>query len=142
MKRSEIPDLIGLILIILFVYAAVSKLIVFTSSRVEMMRQPVPRWSVDLLVYMIPTLELLISGLLLFRNFRTVGLIGAFLLLLIFTSYVALAMSGVFGMIPCSCGGIIGKLSWPHHFFFNLIFLSISLYGIVLDQKERRFIGR
>ena len=74
MKRSEIPDLIGLIFILLFVYASVSKLISFGTFRIEMMRQPVPRWSVDLLIYIIPVAELLIAGLFLFRNFRTAGL--------------------------------------------------------------------
>jgi len=142
MKRSEIPDLIGLIFILLFVYASVSKLISFGTFRIEMMRQSVPRWSVDLLVYIIPVAELVIAGLFLFRNFRTAGLVGSFVLLLTFTVYVTLAMFGAFGKVPCSCGGIISKFTWPQHFVFNLIFLSLSIYGIVLDQKERRFIGK
>lgn len=142
MKRSNWPDLLGFTLILMYSYAAASKLIIFNSLRLQLLVQPLPRWSVTYLVYIIPASEVIVVMCLLFKSTRITGFIGSATLMLMFTMYVGLAMSGAFGSIPCSCGGIIQKLSWAQHFIFNLIFLTISIYGIILDQKERRFIGR
>ncbi|MEZ2334726.1 MauE/DoxX family redox-associated membrane protein [Mucilaginibacter sp. RCC_168] len=142
MKRSDIPDLISCLLILMFTYAAASKLIAFSSFKIQMLVQPVPKWSVNFLVYAVPIVEVLTILLLLFKSTKTLGLYFSALLMLAFSIYVGLAMTGMFGNIPCSCGGIIRHLHWPGHFIFNLIFLSISIYGIYLNQRERRFIGK
>lgn len=142
MKRSDIPDLISFLLILMFSYAAASKLITFGAFRTQILIQPVPRWSVELLIYAVPISEIIAVVILLFRKTRTVGFYLSAILMAAFSVYVGLAMTGIYGDIPCSCGGIIRHLRWPGHFIFNLIFLSISIYGIYLDQKERRFIGR
>jgi len=126
----------------MFSYAAASKLIDFKSFRIQMLIQPVPRWSVDYLIYFIPTSEVIAIVFLLFKNTKSAGLYLATILMVLFTLYVGLAMTGAFGSIPCSCGGVIVKLSWPQHFIFNMIFLSLSVYGIIIDYKERRFIGK
>jgi hypothetical protein len=142
MKRSDIPDLISFILILMFTYAAVSKLFTFSSFKIQMLVQPVPRWSVNFLIVAVPVAEIITVVLLLFKKTKQWGLYVSAILMLAFSIYVCLAMTGIFGNIPCSCGGIIQHLHWPGHFIFNLIFLTISLYGIYLDQKERRFIGK
>lgn len=126
----------------MFSYAAASKLIDFKSFRIQILIQPVPRWSVAYLIYIVPLTEILTITLLLFKKTKTLGLYSAASLMVLFTLYVGLAMSGAFGSIPCSCGGVIGKLSWPQHFIFNLIFLGLSTYGIIINHKERRFIGK
>lgn len=141
MKRSHLPDFISFLLILMFSYAAASKLIDFDSFHIQMLIQPVPKWSVDYLVYLIPISEIITIVFLLFKSTKTYGFYGAVLLMLLFTVYVGLAMTGAFGSVPCSCGGIIGKLNWPQHFVFNLIFLSLSIYGMVINNRERRFIG-
>ena len=142
MKRSDLPDLITVLLILMFTYAAFSKLLAFSSFRIQMLIQPVPKWSVVPLIYLIPVAEITTVLLLLFKSSKRYGLFSAAGLMVAFTLYVGLAMTGVYGSIPCSCGGVIGHLSWQQHFIFNLLFLSISIYGIVLDQRERRFIGK
>ena len=126
----------------MFSYAAISKLMVFDSFRIQLLIQPIPKWSVEILSYLLPALELIISFLLIFRRSRGLGLLASASMMLLFSVYVGLAMTGAFGSIPCTCGGIIQKLSWPQHFIFNLLFLLISIYGIILDLKERRFIGK
>lgn len=142
MKRSDLPDLLSALLILMFTYAAVSKLLAFSSFRIQMLIQPVPRWTVTPLIYLLPSAELLISISLLFKPTRQIGLYSAAILMLLFTIYVGLAMIGFYGKTPCTCGGILNHLTWPQHFAFNLIFLSVSIYGIIIDHQERRFIGR
>lgn len=142
MKRSDIPDLISFFLILMFSYAAASKLLNFHSFRTQMLVQPLPKWSAVYLIYTVPLSEIVTVTFLLFKTTKSIGFYTSTFLMLSFTIYVGLAITGVFGSIPCSCGGIIGNLGWPQHFIFNLIFLSLSIYGIYTDQKERRFIGK
>lgn len=142
MNRLRTPDLISLLLIMMFSYAAVNKLIDFSAFKVQMSVQPVPKWSVVYLVYGIPLVELTTILTLLFDKTKSIGLFTSTILMIAFTTYVGLAMTGSFGIIPCSCGGIISHLSWQAHFVFNLIFLLLSVYATFLDFKERRFIGR
>ena len=142
MKRSDLPDLISFFLILMFTYATASKLIDFRSFRTQMLVQPVPKWSVGYLIIFIPLTELATIVFLLFKKTKTTGFYASAFLMLLFTVYVGLAMTGAFGSIPCSCGGVIKKLNWQQHFAFNLIFLSLSIYGIAIDHEERRFIGR
>ena len=142
MKRSDLADLISFFLILMFTYGTASKLIDFRSFRMQMLIQPVPKWSVSYLVILVPLTEVITIVFLLFKKTKTAGFYASACLMLLFTVYVGLAMSGAFGSIPCSCGGVIGKLNWQQHFAFNLIFLSLSIYGIVIDYKQRRFVGK
>lgn len=142
MKRSDVQELISFLLILMLSYAAISKLIDIRSFRIQMLMQPVPKWSVNYLIVFIPLSEITTVILLLFQSTKSFGLYAAASLMLFFTLYVGLAMAGIFGSVPCSCGGVIGKLNWPQHFVFNLFFLSLSIYGLIVDHKKRRFIGR
>lgn len=126
----------------MFAYAAFSKLFDFGSYKLQMSLQPLPKWSTSFIMLLLPATELIVVGSLLFRKTRLLGFNASFMLMLIFTIYVGLAMVGVFGKVPCSCGGVIRHLKWPQHFVFNVFFLTISAYGLYLERKERRFIGR
>jgi putative oxidoreductase len=142
MKRSDLADLISFFLILMFTYATASKLIAFRSFRMQMLVQPVPKWSVAYLIILVPLTEIITIFFLLFKKTKIAGFYASAFLMLLFTVYVGLAMTGAYGSIPCSCGGVIGKLNWQQHFAFNLIFLSLSIYGITIDYKERRFVGK
>ena len=138
MKRFDLPEIISILLILMFSYATSSKIIDFHSFRIQLLIQPIPKWSVGILVYAIPISEILTVLFLMFKRTKTYGFYMAIGLMLMFCIYVGLAMTGAFGSIPCSCGGIIGHLTWLHHFIFNLIFLLLSIYGTIIDYRERR----
>ena len=142
MKRFDLPEIFSFLLILMFSYAISSKIIDYHSFRIQLLIQPIPKWSVGILVYAIPISEILTVLFLLFKRTKIYGFYMATGLMLMFSIYVGLAMTGAFGSIPCSCGGIIGHLSWPDHLIFNLIFLSLSIYGIITDYRERRFFGK
>ncbi|MFX9552059.1 MauE/DoxX family redox-associated membrane protein, partial [Acinetobacter baumannii] len=85
MKRSDLPDLITVLLILMFTYAAFSKLLAFPSFRIQMLIQPVPKWSVVPLIYCIPIAELITVLLLLFKQTKKLGLFSAAGLMIAFT---------------------------------------------------------
>lgn len=125
-------------LIFLWVYAAMSKLLNYEQSRLQMMNQVFPDLINRILLWTVPCGELLIAGLLLFHGTRKIGFFLSAILLLLFSGYILLVMFNVFGRIPCSCGGIISKLNWEQHLVFNLVFLALAILGLGIELKERR----
>ena len=129
-------------LILLWVYAAMSKVLNYEQSRMQMMNQVFPAVINAILLWVIPITELFIAGLLLFSKSREAGLILSAMLLFLFSAYVLLVMLNVFDRIPCSCGGIIAKLSWGQHLVFNLIFLGLALIGFMFFDKKGGDMGK
>jgi len=113
----------------LFVYAAISKLASYEKSRKEMLNQVFPHEVAILLTWLIPVIELFIAIMLLFPRLRKLSFLLSFALLVIFSIYIAVSMSGTFGRIPCSCGGVLGQLSYSVHLIFNSFFILLATIG-------------
>ncbi len=130
------------LLLLMWVYTVLSKLLNPTETKAQMTNQLFPLWMANSLFYIIPILEGSIILLLLFKSTRIAGYWGSALLLLVFTAYISLVKLSYFGRIPCSCGGIISGLSWTQHLLFNILFLTLSLLGLSFTIKERRINGK
>lgn len=133
-KKISIEAIIAL-LILMFLYAAVSKLLSYDKFVFDMGNQPFPNWTTPLLIWGVPISELLIVVVLLFERTRKIGLWASTVLMGIFTVYIILILMKVFPYTPCSCGGVIDKLSWTQHLYFNIFFLVISIIGLILMKK-------
>lgn len=136
MKRKIIIEIISSLLILLFLYASVSKWLAFKLFIGEMNNQPFPNWMTPFLVWSIPFIEVLIAVGLIFEKTRVQSFYASLTLMLAFTIYTVDILLHAFKYIPCSCGGVIRKLTWPQHLFFNLFFVGISLLGIILKKRE------
>jgi hypothetical protein len=136
MKRKIIIEIISSLLILLFLYASVSKWLAFKTFIGDMNNQPFPNWMTPYLVIIIPVLEVLIAIGLIFEKTRVPALYASFVLMMAFTIYTVAVLSHAFKYVPCSCGGVIKKLTWPQHLFFNLFFVAISLLGIWLKKRD------
>lgn len=137
MRRSVIYILASA-LIIMWVYAAGSKLSEFGLFMAQLKRQPLPEWSLSLLQVGIPAVELLTVLLLCFKRTLMSGFRLSVFLLTSFTIYIGFGLVDVYGSIPCSCGGILGSISWSGHLIFNLVFLALALLGAYLIKEIRR----
>ncbi|RYF25076.1 MAG: DoxX family membrane protein [Flavobacteriales bacterium] len=127
---------ISCLLILLWVYTAMSKLTGFAKFEQEMAAQNFGPSSTEILVWTIPTVELIAAFALLFGKTRLYGFVLSFVLLLLFTGYIALVLLGSFEKIPCSCGGVLQQLGWQAHFWFNVFFLLLSAMGIIIQRKQ------
>jgi putative oxidoreductase len=136
MKRKIIIEIISSLLILLFLYASFSKWLAFKVFIGDMNNQPFPNWITPLLVWSIPILEVLIAVGLIFEKTRVPALYASFVLMLAFTIYTVAILLHAFKYVPCSCGGVIRKLTWPQHLFFNLFFVGISILGIMLKKRD------
>ncbi|NCD69095.1 MauE/DoxX family redox-associated membrane protein [Mucilaginibacter agri] len=125
------------LLIILFVYAPVSKLLAPGEFLGQLYNQPFPHWAADVLFYALPLIELLAVGLLLSERFRLAGLWLSTGMMLAFTGYVGTVLLHAWPRVPCSCGGILNRMSWRAHFAFNLAFLLVCATGLLLTYSSR-----
>lgn len=131
-------EIISLLLIVLFVYAAVAKLIDFEKFQVQIGQSPLLTAFTVPVSFLTPAIELIAALLLGMPNLRMYGLYVAVLLMSLFSAYIV-AILKFSDYIPCSCGGILANLGWKEHLAFNLIFLLLSIFAIILldETKEK-----
>jgi hypothetical protein len=139
--KKNIADIVALMLIILWVYAAASKLADVNVFTAQLKREPVPGWAAAMLVWALPATELMIALLLSFIKTRTYGLLFSLILMATFTLYVGLALSGAYGSIPCSCGGIFFFMQWKGHLVFNTL-VTIAAFIAWKWRKEKIYVSR
>ena len=122
--------------ILVYVYAAVTKLILFQVFILQMDMQPFDDRLTPWLVRLIPGTELLLSLMLVMPKYKKLGLILSTALMLCFTIYIVLVKLRFYGIIPCSCGGAISSFTWTQHLIFNLVLLALGGLGIYMYQKK------
>ncbi|RZM21685.1 MAG: hypothetical protein EOO88_32020 [Pedobacter sp.] len=130
--------LILALLIMLFVYAASSKILDYDESRHQMLNQVFPKPISLILLWLVPITELLISLMICIKKTRLIGLYAYLATMFAFTVYIILVMNGIFGRIPCSCGGAIDTLSWKAHLMLNIVFILLTLLSIMFTKKENK----
>lgn len=130
--RKLTINISSLLFIVLFVYAAVSKLLDFETFTVQLAQSPLLSAYAGIIAWLVPGLEIAISILLLFQRFRTHALYFAFTLMVMFTAYIYIILN-FSDFVPCSCGGVLEKLNWTQHLIFNLAFILLAGTAIFLS---------
>jgi hypothetical protein len=126
------------LLILLWSYAALSKLAAYPNFHSELMGHELIRSYADTLTWLVPFIELIIVFLLIIKQNQLPGLLLSLALLLLFTVYIVY-MFMVYPHTPCSCGGVISLLTWKEHIIFNLCFIFIALIGLATDQRIKNY---
>ncbi|AUP78712.1 MauE/DoxX family redox-associated membrane protein [Flavivirga eckloniae] len=134
--KSILLELICFLYILLFVYAALSKLLIFDTFKAQIEQSQMLTHFAGIIVWIIPPLEILIALLIIFPRFRQLGMYAAFNLMVMFTAYIFIVLN-FSDDIPCSCGGIIEKLGWTEHLIFNIFFVILGFMGILLINEKR-----
>ena len=130
------------LLIVLWIYAAGSKLWFYTAFKIQLSRQLLPQRSIPVLQWLIPAIEITAVVLLSFQRTLGKGFLLTFLLMLTFTVYIGLGLAHVYDKVPCSCGGILGKLGWRSHFAFNILFTIIAFSGWRMTASKDEVFAR
>lgn len=123
--------------VLLFTYAAVSKLLDFEKFQIQMKDSPLLSPFSEFLPLFIIAVELFLVGLLCYQKTQNIGLLGSFILMLIFTVYIGI-MLVTSENLPCSCGGILEKMTWTQHFYFNIGCAVLAFLALVLNKKYNR----
>ncbi|PWV47078.1 MauE/DoxX family redox-associated membrane protein [Chitinophaga sp. S165] len=136
MKKDLIVTILGAVIVLTFLYTASDKLVKFNDYSEIMTRQPLPEWSKPVLIWLIPSSEILVSILLFIPKTRVVGFTGAVILMTLFTGYIGLALIHAFKFVPCICGGIFRNMSWENHFMLNIVLLAVAASGWILAVRK------
>jgi putative oxidoreductase len=136
--KATFHSILCALLVLLFTYAAVSKLINIDLFRTQLYLQPIPHSLADILLYALPTSEVLITILLCYRGTQLTALWFSLGLLIVFTVYISLGLLHYWKQIPCSCGGILNHMSWTAHYIFNWTFVLINLAALLSHTREWR----
>jgi hypothetical protein len=135
--NNTLIETICFLLVIIFAYAAFSKLLDLEQLRTTIRETPFLMLFTAWLPFVIIGSELAIATLLLSAKYRLTALYASFILLFMFTCYIYL-IRAFMKMVPCSCGGLIQKLSWSQHIILNLSLMAVTLAAIVLQSKHSR----
>lgn len=134
-KNYIFVEIISILIILLFTYAASSKLLAYDQFVWQIGQSPTLKNFAEWLAWMVPSVELLISILLIVPKWRSLGLKASFGLMAAFTIYIASILS-FSKELPCSCGGILEQMSWKNHLVFNIIFTVLPLIAILIDKGK------
>jgi hypothetical protein len=128
-KLTQFPIWIAYFFILLFCYAAISKVFEFENFQVQIAQSPLLSSYAVMITYGILFLELLVCCFLIFDKTRFIGLYGSYILMVLFSIYIYLILN-YSEFIPCSCGGILEKMDWHTHLIFNLICVLIAVIAL------------
>lgn len=135
LKRNTIIEIISSLLIILFIYTALSKLSGYKNFTVQLSKSPFITSYASLIAWSLPSVEMLVSLLLVFKRTKLVGLYASFFMMSLFTAYLIIMLKFSYH-IPCSCGGVLQNLSWNEHIVFNAFFIIIAGVGALMKANE------
>ncbi|MBK5214929.1 MAG: hypothetical protein JJE55_14880 [Flavobacteriaceae bacterium] len=133
LKRNA-AVVVSYMFVLLFLYAATSKLLDFETFTVQLAQSPLLSAYAGIIAWLIPGIEIAIAILLMVPKFRTLALYAAFTLMVMFTAYIYIILN-LSDFIPCSCGGVLEKLSWRQHLIFNVVFIVLAAVAIALTDS-------
>jgi len=143
MKRNAIVEIICSLFILLFLYTGLIKLITYQTFKSDILQFPFLPKSQLLLYYLpkiigllLPLVEIGVSFLLFIPSKRNLGLTASLILMIVFTTYVAMVIVLIpHSKQPCTCGGILRVMKWPQHLIFNIIFTYLALAGVKMNNQ-------
>lgn len=124
--------LVAGLLIILWVYAAFSKLFNLKKFKRAMRIQVFPKWISNILIVAVPLSEIITIALLLVPHTRLLGMYASLFIMFSFTIYVGGAVFGFYERKPCACGGLFGMLGWKMHLKVNVVLTLLAFLGVIL----------
>lgn len=136
MKKENIITVVSILFILLFTYAAVSKLLDFTNFKFQIGQSPFITPFSHFLPWVLPIGELLLVVLLALEKTQKTALYISLFVMCLFTSYIYFMMHYSY-YTPCSCGGILASMGWRSHFVFNLVFVVLAISAILIQSRSQ-----
>lgn len=133
--KKWITSGVAVLFILLFVYAAVSKLIDYENFTLQLAQSLLLSAFAPVIAWLVPFTEFAIAILLVIPRFRIFALYASFLLMVMFSGYIFIILNFT-DFIPCSCGGVLEKLGWTEHLIFNIIFALFAAAAIVVGVRK------
>ena len=135
LKRQITIEIISFFFILLFVYAAVTKLMDLEKFRIQIGQSPLLTEIAGTVAWLVPTSEIFVALLLSTSRFRLHGLMLSVILMVMFATYIFVIVN-FSEHVPCSCGGVLQQLNWRDHLIFNIVFVILGILGTFLQYNN------
>ena len=132
--RDAIIEVIVYSFILLFGYTAFSKLITLDTFIDVLSKYPLIGKYHNIVAYLVPVSELIVCVLLIVPRTKKLGMICSLVMMILFLIYITYLFLSESSM-PCSCGGIVARLSWKQHIWFNSGFMLLAIFGLISAKK-------
>jgi hypothetical protein len=129
-----VVNVIVSLVVLLLIYAAISKLVEFKKFQVQIGQSPLLVPFTKLVAIGVPSSEILVAVMLLFEKTRFTALYFSFLLMALFSAYIVTIMNFT-THVPCSCGGVLEGMGWSEHLIFNLVFVAAIVVAILVYDR-------
>lgn len=139
--RFRIVYAIALLYILLFTYAAVSKLLDYEDFSIKIGQSPLLSAFAGYIAIGVPLIELIIVVMLCIPSLRITALFTSFCLMIMFTVYIYIILN-YSSYIPCSCGGVLQDLGWTEHLIFNVAFIILALLALLIGSSDDNWLSR
>src|ERR1700754_5029383 len=93
LNKNLITEIICSLLIILFIYSSLSKLSAYDRFAVQLSKSPFITSYYQLIVWIMPAVEIVIACLLALKRTRLAGLYASFFLMSLFTAYLVIMLN-------------------------------------------------
>lgn len=137
MKKKFVAGFVPAVLILVFIYTGTNKLFGIDNFASSLYNQPIPHGLAFFLSRAIPIVEIATAASLFFPSTQKPGLYASFVLLTVFTGYIAAILLHFFRKMPCSCAGIFRHITWQQHLYINLALLLLTGLALVPAIKKR-----
>ena len=133
-SRESKGEAIVALLVFLFSYTGIDKYWNNGQFRNALLNSILLKQLAQPISLILPGVEIILVIILTIPGTRLFGLKVTIVLLAIFTIYIIYMIMNA-PHLPCSCGGIISKLSWKQHIFLNIIFIAFAYVAIKLKKN-------
>lgn len=137
-QRQIIVDVIAAIFILLFFYTALHKSLDIRSTARVITKTTGLTTMADIIAWIVVGVEYMTSGLLLFSKTRRIGLITSLVSMIGFTLYIGYMLM-LKSNLPCTCGGIISRLTWVQHLVLNCFLIALAFWGVNLSRHSDKY---
>jgi len=134
--RALLIDIFCSLIILLFVYAAASKLLEYNTFKTQLGQSPFITKFARQLAWAVPAIEILVALLLSIRKTRLTGLYMSLSIMSMLSAYIFFMINFSY-YVPCSCGGILANMGWIEHLWFNIGFTILSAVSILLQVSKK-----
>lgn len=128
--KKYIQEIISALMVLLFIYASISKIIDFQKFQIELGKSPILGPFYQFAGKGVLALEIIVALMFFSDKTKLLALYVSFGMMVLFTFYIIVIIN-FSDYIPCSCGGVLQNLTWSQHILFNLVFVVLSAIGVM-----------
>lgn len=129
------PKVTAIFIAFIFLYASASKLLELDKFYYQLAKSPLIPYGFNVYVGNGVLLIELIVVYLVFKKKISHSLLISFILMLFFSLYIGYLLYFSY-FVPCSCGGILGDLSWENHLVFNISLTILAGLAYLTDYEK------